>query len=340
MRTWMPVLILGTAAGGCHAPHTAPVVVREVDDGSLLVSEELLDIAPPTSSLPEALPEVREEFPYRLGPGDIFTLHVWSEEELSGEYRLGPDGAFTLPLLGPVSLDGLTRLEASRKLAEVIGASYTDPRVSVILTEYNNNNVYVLGEVEKPGVHKVEGQPTLLKVLAMAGGLLESADRTQCLITRGKSTLYRINLHELLREGNLALNIPLQPDDVVYVPDHSLRLVAVLGEVANPRMVPVGNGLDLMRALTEAGSMTEDAVTFAVRIVRREGARVRILTVDVSQIYKRGLLAANLPLQPGDIVYVPEKGIAQLNYVLRQLSPSFSTLFVVDQMQSLGGGRP
>ena len=118
-----------------------------------------------------------------------------------------------------------------------------------------------------------------------------------------------------------------------------MKSVYVLGEVRSPSMVPVGHKMDLLRALTLAGSMTEDAVMSEVKLIRREGNKVKIVTIDVERIYEEGALAANLPLQSNDIIYVPEKGIAKFNYVLRQISPSFSTIFMVDQANNIGNSE-
>ena len=221
-------------------------------------------------------------------------------------------------------------------LAERLSEHYSDPYVTIIVTEFNNNNVFLLGAFNWPGEYKLESQATLLQALSLAKGFTPDADRSALNITRGTGTVIRINLDELLRGGNMSLNVRLQPGDVLFLPENSMRVVHVLGEVNDPGMVPVGRGLDLLRALAGAGSMTEDAVVTEVRVLRRSGDRVRVFTVDVKQIYEEGALTANIPLQPEDIVFVPERGLSKLNYVLRQLSPSFSTIFLIDELQNFG----
>ncbi len=339
MRKLYIVVLLAGIGLSCAAPPEDVVRIEEVGDNEYVVAEEYVDITmsavPDVTNERENPPGSRRDYEYRLGAGDLISLSVWQDEEFSGEYKLGPDEFISIPLFGPVNLDGLTRDEARQALTQIIGSTYHAPRVSVIIQEYNNNNVFVLGEINMPGVFKLEGEPTLLKVLSMAGGPTAAADKSECTIIRGANCLFKIDLNDLLRLGNTALNIHLEPNDTIYLPDNSMKSVYVLGEVHNPSMVPVGHKMDLLRALTLAGSPTEDGVTSEVKLIRRDGERVRIITVDVARIYEEGLLAANLSLQPNDIIFVPEKGVAKFNYLLRQISPSFSTIFTINQLDDL-----
>ncbi len=308
---------------------------QDIELSEWIVDEEVLTIDAPPSVIPEEDTE-DGQYRYRLGPGDVVQVRVWGDQSLTGTYRIGPDGAITMPLFGAVKLAGYARDEAARMLEELLTEHYIEPSVTVIVDEFNNNNVFLLGAFNWPGEYKLESQATLLQALSLAKGFTPEADRSGLTITRGDDTVIRINLDELLRGGNMALNVRLQPGDVLFLPENTMRIVHVLGEVNKPGMVPVGRGLDLLRALSSAGSMTEDAVVDQVRILRRVDDKVRVFTVDVAQIYEDGALTANIPLQPEDIVFVPERGLAKLNYVLRQLSPSFSTIFVLDQLQDLG----
>ncbi|MFT7463013.1 MAG: polysaccharide export outer membrane protein [Pseudohongiellaceae bacterium] len=125
------------------------------------------------------------------------------------------------------------------------------------------------------------------------------------------------------------------PNDIVYVPDDEQRLVTVIGQVHAPAMIPLHQRLDLLAALTYAGSMTENALRAEVRVVRPlDGGRVRVITIDVERIYNDGAISANIQLQPGDTVFVPERGLSKFNYVLRQISPGLSTYLVFDSVDA------
>lgn len=323
--------VLALAVGLPACGSTGEVVTMlEQDSARWIVDEEVLDVVAAPSVLAEPHSEDTERYQYRMGPGDVFRLSVWSDEVLSGQYKVGPDGDITLPLFGTIPLQGLTREEAAARIQTRIEEQYRDPRVSVIVEEFNNNNVFLLGAFEWPGEYKLESQVTLLQALSLAQGFKTTADTSGLTITRGNDTIYKINLEDLVHGGNMALNVRLFPGDVVYLPENTHRVVHVLGEVASPGLVPVGRGIDILRALAGAGSVTEDAILDEVRVIRRQGDKVRMITVNVEAILEDGALAANIPLQPDDVVYVPTRGLAQFNYVLRQVSPSLSTLLLFD----------
>ena len=336
MRCLIIALLLGALSAGCSFTAGQPVVVDEFDTQNYIVSEEFVDLTVSPAIAADFEEGESDGSEYLLGPGDVLSLNVWKTPELGGEFKLGPDGMISIPLFGAVKLEGMSRAEAAEVIRKMVFTAYFDPKVSVNVAQYNNNNIYVLGEVRGAGVYKIEGRATLLQVLTMAGGPLATADMEGCTVIRGDRCLFRIDLNDLLKQGNTSLNIPLKANDTIYVPDNSMKSVYVLGEVNNAMMVPVGRGLDLLRALTQAGSMTEDAVMTDVKIIRRHNGRVKIITVDVKRIFDEAMIGANIPLQANDIVYVPEKGIAKFNYVLRQFSPSLSMVFLVDQLQNIG----
>lgn len=311
-----------------------PVKFHDVSTSEWFVAEELLDVEPPSSVLFE---EEEERYVYKLGPGDVLDLVIWGDDAISGNYRIGPDGDITVPLFGSLSLAGKSRDEAGRYVEEVLSESYLDPRATIVVKEFNNNNVFLLGAFQWPGEYKLENQATLLQALSLAKGFLKEADRSALTITRGEDTAMRINLDDLLLRGNRELNVRLKPGDVIFLPENTTRLVYVMGEVKNPGVVPVGDGLDLLEALALSGSLTEDSVASEVRIIRPlpGGKKVRVITVDVERIYREGAYVANIPLAADDVLYVPTKGIAKLNYVLRQFTPSLSTIFIVDELQEV-----
>lgn len=330
-----PLTILLSVVVLAACASDGPVV--QVDDLALsrwVVDEQLIEL-PPLDSYLGADP-ANEVYQYRMGPGDVFDLSVWEDERLSGTYRVGPDGHITLPLFGSIDLSGLTRDEAAARISDVLDEDYTILHVSVIVTEFNNNNVFLLGAFEWPGEYKLEGRANLLQALSLARGFQPVADLSSLTVTRGSRAVYRINLDALLHRGDMSLNVALEPGDVVFLPKNDTRVVHVLGEVEHPGLVPVGRGLDLVRAVATAGSYTEDADLDEVRVLRRVDGQVRVFTVDLEALLDEGALTANIPLKPDDIVHVPRKGIATLNYVLRQISPSISTVLLADSLQDVG----
>ena len=295
-------------------------------------------LKPSKSLTPEQLKELEIQIgDYRLGAGDVLELYCMDVPELNRKYALGPDGKLTLPGVGVLSLDGLTREAAERKI-EAMLTSYINPRVNLLVQEYNNNRVSVLGEVRWPGLYTFPGRTLLLDALARAQGLTDKADMHGCTVVRGNGMLIEIDLYDLLRKGDRSLNIPLLPDDAVFVRADEEHTIYVLGEVGRPGVFKLGQDEDVVRALAEAGGGTHDASLSGIQIVRRDksGQQATVLPVDVDRILAgKDSPAGNPPLVSGDIVYVPRKGIATFNYYLTELTPSINTILLGATIQSM-----
>ena len=97
--------------------------------------------------------EIREELQLvGLGVGDVFSVNVYGEKELSGEHQISPEGTVDVPLVGRVEVQGKTPSEIARVLEERFLAGYLKaPYVSVYVKQYNSKKIFVLGMVRKPG---------------------------------------------------------------------------------------------------------------------------------------------------------------------------------------------
>lgn len=279
--------------------------------------------------------EAEAEPVYRLGEGDHINLQVWNRPELSGKHVVGPDGLITLPLLGTMKINAMTREEAAGNISKSYKPYYTFPNVTLGIDEYQANRITVLGRVLTPGVLKFERPPELLEALARAGSLPvldKQATLTRCAIFRGRDRVIWVDLQRLLNRGDLAYNIRLKPNDLVYIPDSFDTLVYVMGEVARPGAYRLTPDMSLMDALSQAGGPSEDADENDISLYRpgsqaTEKAPMKsLLTADKK---------VNYALQEGDVIYVPKKGIAKVGYVLRQLLPGLSII----QLGAVLGGK-
>ena len=276
---------------------------------------------------------------YRLGAGDVVQLYALDVAELNRKYVIGPDGKIAIPGVGVMSLDGLTREQARAKIEGLLQADYQNPQVTLMVEEYNNNRVFVLGEVRKPGQYNFPGRPLLLSALAQAGGLTDRGDMRGCAVVRGRGTLIEIDLYDLLRKGDRTLNIPLLPEDTVYVKADEEHSFYVLGEVLRPGVFARGQEVDVVRAVALAGGETHDAQLHKVQVVRRDKTgKATVLTVDLAGMLK-GKVANTPSIESADIVYVPRKGVATFNYYLNQITPSLNTVLLGATLQTLNNSN-
>jgi len=254
---------------------------------------------------------------------------VWNRPSLSGEHIVGPYGLVTLPMLGVFEMGGLRRENSAKAITELYSKYYDNPIVTVGISKYMNNRVYVLGRVANPGVIHFSGDGTLLEALAMAGGL-PTLDKTiflsKCYIVRGKNQIIWIDLLQLLQRPNLKLNIRLANNDIIYIPESMDAAVFVMGEVKTPGSYQIQTaGLTLLDVINLSGGPTEDANINEIRLIRGMREKEGVKTVDLDAMLARGDFAQNYLLKDNDIIYFPKKGIAEFNYYLRQFDPFLRT---------------
>ena len=263
---------------------------------------------------------------YRLGEGDLLDVNVWERADLTGAHVVGPDGVITLPVAGPIKVAGLTREEAAAACRTVLSKYYADVSVTVGVSQYVSNRVFVLGRVRTPGVQQLSTAPTLLEALSRAGGPVQegAGALSHCAVIRGRERLAWIDLRRLLENGDLSLNVSLRANDVVLVPEWEEAPVYVLGQVVKPGPVRWSAGMLFTDAVGRAGGLTPDADGSAVHIVRpSENLRY---TVSFSTLLSPDA-AQNAVVKPGDVVYAPMNGIAEIGYVIHKLNP-FSWIFL------------
>ena len=158
---------------------------------------------------------------YVIGPLDVLEVLFWRDKDLSAEVVVRPDGKISLPLLNEVEAGGLTPEQLRFRVLENARRFVEDPTATVIVKQINSRNVFIMGEVQKPGTYPLGGPASVLQLIAIAGGLTEFASRDEIVLLRtvdGKSERHRVNYSAVLKGNDLTQNRQLQPGDTVIVP--------------------------------------------------------------------------------------------------------------------------
>jgi len=257
---------------------------------------------------------------YILGPEDLLDISVWNHKDLDRIVPIRPDGKISYPLIGDVQASGLTVVQLRDSITEKLAEFVRNPQVTVIVKEFNSKKVYLLGQVTKPGLYRLRAEVTLLEALSMAEGFTKDADLTGAYLSRNNQVL-PVSFRDLLVKGDMAQNVIIQPNDVIFIPSVLENRVYVLGEVRSPGAFEIRGDLSLIEAISRAGDFTIAAVKDEVKIIRGDLKAPEIMTVDMKEVLK-GDLARNIPLKPGDIIYVPPTRLAQWNRFVEQLLPT------------------
>ncbi|MEO8737589.1 MAG: polysaccharide biosynthesis/export family protein [Edaphobacter sp.] len=157
---------------------------------------------------------------YALGAADVIHVSVWKSADLSQTVTVGPDGFVSLPLLGDVHVAGLTTNQLAQDLSSKLSTYVVSAQVTVSVVEIRSRQIFVTGQVGKPGAYSLIAPITVLQLIAEAGGLTTFADRKSILILRTVNSQVqrlRFNYARALR-GDSKQNINLQPGDTVIIP--------------------------------------------------------------------------------------------------------------------------
>ncbi|MGA2908874.1 MAG: polysaccharide biosynthesis/export family protein [Terracidiphilus sp.] len=157
---------------------------------------------------------------YVIGASDVLTVTVWNQPTLSGTILVRPDGMITVALIGDVQASGMTPLQLANQIATELKKYYTDPNVSVVISQIHSKLVYLLGEVEKKGPVDMTPGMTLLNAIAYAGGLTDYANTKKMYILRGetgKQQKIPVRYKDALK-GISECNLILEPGDTIVVP--------------------------------------------------------------------------------------------------------------------------
>ena len=175
-----------------------------------------------TAEMPQPAMVYSDETPaYRFFPGDEVEVTIFSAPELSRTATIGPDGRLALPLIGAVRAADLTAEELRDALVSAYAVHLRMPELTVTPRSYASRQVFVGGEVARPGIYEMPANMDALQAVALAGGFLPSAHRRDVLVlsrTTGVTTVTEVDLSMRAMRNGLPDARPLQRYDVVYVP--------------------------------------------------------------------------------------------------------------------------
>jgi polysaccharide export outer membrane protein len=185
-------------------------------------------VAPGSSDAPKVNPQAQAVQEYRIGVDDLIRVSVWQNPDLNVTVPVRPDGKISVPLVGDVEAGGKTPEEVSTDIKTRLANFVRDPQVTVIVDQLRSHEylsrVRVTGAVRQPISVPFRQGMTVLDAVLAAGGTTEfaSADRAELYRKDGEATkAYAVRLDKVLQKGDLTTNYPVQPGDVITVPERT-----------------------------------------------------------------------------------------------------------------------
>jgi len=239
-----------------------------------------------------------------VGTEDILEVQVWDNKDLNQVVFVRPDGKTSLPLAGEIQAAGKTVQELQDYLSAVYSKTVKGAAVTVIIREIRSRPIYFVGGFGKPGAMQLTRDLNLLQAVALVGGVAQGADAEKGFVLR-KDKQIPIDFTKLTQKGDLTQNIKLEPGDSIVVP--VADIVYVQGEVRTPGGVKYTQDLTLVRAITQAGGLTQMAAGGRVDILRGKGEKKERIRVDVDKMMRAGDGSHDVLVKPDDIILVPQR---------------------------------
>jgi len=271
-------------------------------------------------------------------PGDLVDVVIFDTPDLSGRFRVNVKGDVLLPLTGTLHVAGLTVEE----ITDAVIKRYKDdqilvnPQVTVFVAEFTHRSVTITGEVRQPGVFPILAPRTLTDVLAMAGGLNESASKTVSIVhADDPKNIIHVTLNvgaqtvESIEQGR----IKIHPGDQIFVARSGI--VYLVGDLARPGgyQVEHNNRLTLLEAVALAGGPTRTAKLGDTRLIRRSATGREELTVNLQKVLYGG--GPDMLLTDGDILYVPVSLRKQYQFQALDAAIGAATSYAIFKISSL-----
>lgn len=298
---------------------------------------------------------------YLLGPGDALAISVWGYPELNWTVTVRPDGLISLPLVGDVAAAGKSVGQLQSALTVAFSKHFPKPEVSVMVVGFRTLHVQALGAVVRPGIYELPPAATLKDLVAAAGGAAPDADLARATLTQGTGlapgTAQRrlVDLRALLEgapgqngsesqpvptggagpggQGGNSANPILQDGDTLYIP----RLVPALalGQVQAPGAYLPSPDDRILDLLAKSGGLAPDADPAHAAFTHLG----RTVAVDLAKLQENPQSAENLPVAPGDKLFVPKAALVlvlgQVNRAGSYQLPPGAT--VADALAAAGG---
>lgn len=213
---------------------------------------------------------------YVLGPGDSLQIEVWGSFRMRSIVDVDRNGEIAIPKVGAVKIWGLNYDQAKVAIDRAIARYYKGYELNVTLGKLRSIQVFVVGEVEQPGMYTVSSLATVMNALSAAGGPSKGGSLRSIKVLKGGKVSHEIDLYDIFLAGDRSRDIRLENGDTVFVPVIS-KVVAVAGEVKRPGIYELKGNTGLGQVLEMSGGITAAGYKGRIQLERIEGNTTRVI---------------------------------------------------------------
>jgi polysaccharide biosynthesis/export protein VpsN len=219
---------------------------------------------------------------YKLGPGDIISIRVFGEDDLSViRVSLTDSGTITFPSVGEISVLNKRVGEVEELIASSLrGRVLVNPKVYVSLDQYRP--FFIAGGVKRPGGVPYQPALSVAKAVSLGGGYTDKANRNKIFLDLPDGTRKQISEDFIV-----------SPDDNITVLEYDP--IFVNGMVREAGSYPYQEGLNVRKAVSLAGGFHERANVNKIFLIRSKDPKQEAVKVTLDVL-----------IEPGDTVTVEE----------------------------------
>lgn len=237
---------------------------------------------------------------YILGPGDRLTIRVWGTD-IDAEFTgaIDRNGTINVPKIGIIPIAGARFGDAEAIIRREAEKYVQGINISVTLAELRSLEIYVVGEVKKPGLHLVPPFSTILGALIQTGGIKKTGSLRDIRLMRGDSVHTSLDLYDLIQKGDKQNDAMLTDRDIIFVPSIG-NTAAVVGAVAHPAIYELKNEKFVGDLMALAGGQLPQG--FGNRIyLRRFQDNAAFVVQDIDTVAAPQALAT-IEIRDGDLL--------------------------------------
>jgi polysaccharide export outer membrane protein len=224
---------------------------------------------------------------YILGTGDSVSIQIFGKENSEMQLTVTREGALVFPSFGPISVAGLTFAELKSVVVSKIQQKIIGVNVVVSLAQLRSMRIFVLGEAYKPGPYTLSSLSSVTHAIFAAGGVSDIGSLRTIQVKRAGEIVQKVDLYDLLIEGDSSSDILLQSGDVVFIPPQS-KSVSIAGEVRRPAIYELSQSDNFAAVINMAGGLLPSAYPKSTIVERYNENNLRsILNIDLSDNIQR-----------------------------------------------------
>lgn len=236
---------------------------------------------------------------YVMGPGDVLSLTLFGKENRNYKLAVDRNGDIQVPEIGTINVAGRRFDDVRDDLSRRVSEQMIGVQNSITLDKLRSIRVFLLGESANPGAYTISALSTMTHALYVSGGVKANGSLRNVQLKRDGRIVRRLDLYDLLLDGDTSDDAQLQPGDVIFIPPVGPQL-SIHGAIKRPAIYEFRPGMTAAQAIELAGGATAELDRSRLSLFRiGENGGTEVKDVQLAG-------ASALRLRDGDVLELHE----------------------------------